>query len=110
MYSAQETVVNPVPLIVRFTAPLVAVGLAGEMLVMVIGTPVPGALKLASPSTWPVSEYEEMLTLRPGLHDLAGHILAKLVSLCRGEEGHGISEYKLHDNPYWPAELASRWQ
>ena len=60
------------------------------------------------PWGWPISEYEEILNLRPGLLDLARHILGKLVPLCRGEESHGISEYKLRDNPYWPAELAAR--
>jgi hypothetical protein len=57
---------------------------------------------------WPISEFDEILTLQPGLHDLARQILAKLVPLGRGEEGHGISEYKLRENPYWPAELAAR--
>jgi hypothetical protein len=60
------------------------------------------------PWGWPITEYEEMLTLRPGLCDLARHILDKLVPLCQGDKEHGISEYKLHANPYWPAELAAR--
>jgi hypothetical protein len=66
------------------------------------------ALSENDPWGWPITEYEEMLTLRPGLHDLARHILDKLVPLCRGDEEHGISEYKLRENPYWPAELAAR--
>lgn len=60
------------------------------------------------PWGWPITEYEEALSLRPGLHDIACHVLHKLVPLCRGEECHGISEYKLRGNPYWPAELAKR--
>jgi hypothetical protein len=60
------------------------------------------------PFGWPISEYDEALMLRPGLYDLARHILDKLVPLCRGDESHGISEYKLRDNPYWPAELKAR--
>ncbi len=60
------------------------------------------------PWGWPISEYEETLTLRPGMHDIARQVLNKLVPLCRGAETHGISEYKLRDNPYWPAELAKR--
>jgi hypothetical protein len=60
------------------------------------------------PWGWPISEYEEALSLRPGLHDVACQVLRRLIPLCRGEEGHGISEYKLCDNPYWPAELAKR--
>src|SRR5206468_10067519 len=45
-------------------------------------------------------------TLQPGLHDIARHVLEHLIPLCRGEEEHGISPYKLRDNPYWPRELA----
>ena len=60
------------------------------------------------PWGWPISEYEEALTLRPGLQDAACHVLTRLVPLCHGSEDHGISEYKLRDNPYWPPELAKR--
>ncbi len=60
------------------------------------------------PWGWPISEYEEAMSLRPGMHDIACHVLDRLVPLCRGHESHGISEYKLRDNPYWPAELAKR--
>lgn len=59
------------------------------------------------PWGWPVTEYEESLTLQPGLHDIARHLLAKLIPLCQGEEEHGISAHKLRQNPYWPAELAA---
>jgi hypothetical protein len=64
------------------------------------------ALAEDDPWGWPVTEYEEALTLRPGLHDIARHLLDKLVALCRGEEEHGISAHKLRENPYWPKELA----
>ncbi len=60
------------------------------------------------PWGWPISEYEEALSLRPGLRDIARQVFQKLVPLCHGSEAHGISEYKLRDNPYWPAELAKR--
>jgi hypothetical protein len=60
------------------------------------------------PWGWPISEYEEALSLRPGLHDIARQVFEKLVPLCEGCETHGISEYKLRNNPYWPAELAKR--
>jgi len=60
------------------------------------------------PWGWPITEYEESLTLQPGLMDLARHVLDRLVPLCRGDESHGIGQHKLKDNPYWPAELASR--
>jgi Peptidase family M28 len=60
------------------------------------------------PWGWPISEYEEALSLRPGLHEIARHVLDRLVPLCRGQKTHGISEYKLRDNPCWPADLAKR--
>jgi peptidase M28-like protein len=60
------------------------------------------------PWGWPITEYEEALTLQPGLRDLARHVLDRLVPLCRGDESHGIGQHKLKDNPYWPAELSSR--
>jgi hypothetical protein len=59
------------------------------------------------PWGWPISEYEEALTLRPGLIDIAHHVYAKLIPLCQGEEEHGISPSKLQDNPFWPPELAN---
>ncbi len=60
------------------------------------------------PFGWPITEFDEALTLRPGLCDLARHVLDRLVPLCRGDDSHGIAQHKLKDNPYWPAELVSR--
>ncbi len=60
------------------------------------------------PWGWEVSEYEEHLELRPGLADIARHLLDRLVPLFRGDPEHGISEHKLRENPYWPADLAGR--
>src|ERR1043165_7924302 len=60
------------------------------------------------PWGWPISEYEETLTLQPGLHAPPRHILDRLVRLGRGDESHGIGQHKLQENPYWPPELASR--
>jgi hypothetical protein len=61
------------------------------------------------PWGWPITEYDETLSLRPGMHDIAVHVLKKLIPLCHGKtDEHGISEYKLRDNPYWPPELAKK--
>ncbi len=60
------------------------------------------------PWGWPISEYEEGLTLRPGLRDLAHDVMEKLVPLCRRDVDHCISKYKLEQNPYWPKELHDR--
>jgi hypothetical protein len=57
------TVENPVPLIVSVAVPLVKVGV--EMLVIESGAVIPGALKLAVPSTCPVSEYGYGLVVPP---------------------------------------------
>ena len=66
-------------------------------------------VSVEDPWGWPITEYEETLSLRPGLHDIAVHVLKKLVPLCHGKhDEHGISEYKLRDNPYWPPELAKK--
>jgi hypothetical protein len=59
------------------------------------------------PFGWPVGEYEEALSIRPGLRDVAQRVLHKLERLCRGD-AHGFDEYKLTDNPYWPPELAEK--
>ncbi len=66
------------------------------------------ALADDDPWGWPITEYDEALMLRPGLRELAKHLLAKLVPLCRQDCAHDISEFKLHENAYWPAELAGR--
>src|SRR5262249_47518079 len=42
-----------------------------------------------------------------GVGAVDGQVLAKLVPLARADESHDISEFKLRDNPYWPAELAA---
>jgi hypothetical protein len=58
------------------------------------------------PWGWPVTEREELLSLRPGLKRLAKHLLERLVPLGRGDPAHGICASKLRQNPHWPAELA----
>src|SRR5260221_2018315 len=66
--------------------------------------PVP--LDRDDPWGWPVTEYEEALSLRPGLKDIARHLLKALAALARCEDDHGFAEYKLSNNPYWPRELS----
>ena len=66
--------------------------------------PVP--LAEADPWGWPVTEYEEALSLRPGLRHVAHYLMQRLLPLANGQEGHGFSEYKLRNNPCWPPELA----
>jgi hypothetical protein len=60
------------------------------------------------PWGFPVSEYEEAWELRPGLEKLARELVEAVVKLGQGKRGHGISQGKLKDNPYWPDELAER--
>ncbi len=57
------------------------------------------------PRGWQVTEYEEALELRPGLAELADHVLPALVNLGRTGHAHSIGRRKLIDNPYWPAEM-----
>jgi hypothetical protein len=60
------------------------------------------------PWGWPITEYEEALTLRPGLEKIARQVVGALIQLGQGKKTHGISKNKLRDNPYWPAQLAQR--
>jgi hypothetical protein len=60
------------------------------------------------PWGWPVSEYEEILALRPGLRRIAAEVVGRLVALGRGKADHGIPPGMLDGNPAWPAELARR--
>lgn len=57
------------------------------------------------PRGWHVTEYEELLELRPGLQFAAHQILEGMQHLGRGESFQGITHHKLKGNPYWPAEL-----
>ncbi len=58
------------------------------------------------PWGWQITEYEEILELRPGLAHLAGELLHSLQRLGRRQPGHGIGQMKLAGNPYWPEPLA----
>ncbi|HEV3261610.1 MAG TPA: hypothetical protein VG013_32470, partial [Gemmataceae bacterium] len=60
------------------------------------------------PWGWNVSEYEEAVQLRPGLHKMAVQLLERVAHLCHGRPAHGIARHKLIGNPCWPPELAER--
>jgi len=57
------------------------------------------------PWGWYVSEYEEANELRPGLDQVAHHVVAKLWHLVHGDPAHGLSRRMLTDNVYWSPEL-----
>lgn len=71
------------------------------------GTMGPAVLDPDDPHGWLVAEYEEEFELRPGLAHIAERLVTALVHLGKGRPLHGISQGKLADNPYWPAELAA---
>lgn len=61
------------------------------------------------PYGWAISEIEEEYELRPGLEDVAQHIMAHLVNLGTGRPEYHIAGHgglNLADNPCWPVELA----
>jgi hypothetical protein len=60
------------------------------------------------PCGWPISEYEEVLALRPGLQKIAQQVIHALVHLGQGHPAHGIAKNKLTGNPYWPDTLAQQ--
>jgi hypothetical protein len=60
----------------------------------------------ADPVGWHVTEYEEVMELRPGLQHLAVELVRSMEHLGAGRPAHGIARAKLEGNPYWPAELA----
>jgi hypothetical protein len=60
------------------------------------------------PCVWHVTEYEELLEIRPGLVHLGTQLVRVLEHLGHGRPAHGIGRARLEDNPYWPAELSSR--
>lgn len=60
------------------------------------------------PWGWHVTEYEELLELRPGLVNIGQQLLTSLHHLGCLRPAHGIARGKLQGNPYWPPELAER--
>ncbi len=53
------------------------------------------------PSGWHITEFEEAFELKPGLAQVAKQLVTAFHHLGRCEPSHGISQYKLRDNPYW---------
>jgi hypothetical protein len=60
------------------------------------------------PVGWHVTEYEELLEIRPGLAHLGDQLVRAMEHLGAGRAAHGMGRAKLENNPYWPAELSSR--
>jgi hypothetical protein len=58
------------------------------------------------PLGWHVTEYEEVMELRPGMEHLGGQLVHAMEHLGNGRPAHGIARAKLEGNPYWPDELA----
>jgi len=60
---------------------------------------------------WNISEMEEEYELRPGIVHIGHQIMSNILKLGKGLPEHFISGHggeNLINNPYWPAELASR--
>ena len=70
------------------------------------GEPDGPALDPADPYGWPVTEYEEGLELRPGLHQVARAVLRALAGLAAGAASGPLAEL-VAGHPAWPAELAA---
>ncbi len=66
-------------------------------------------LNVSNPLAWPVTEIEEEYELRPGLEHVAERIIEALTRLNHGQPVPLLAGHQganLHDNPYWPPELA----
>ncbi len=63
------------------------------------------------PFGWCVPEIEEEYELKPGLENIAEHILQQLLELGENKSASSIAGHRrrnLEDNPYWPRALAER--
>jgi hypothetical protein len=72
--------------------------------------PVPVNRELFSPDDpfgWKVHEFDEMLELQPGLHQIAKQLLTRLKRLQEGNPEIGLPRHVSKDNPFWPPELAA---
>lgn len=59
------------------------------------------------PWGWPVTEYEEALTIQPGLQDVARRVINKLVRFAAGGASQdAAAAFDLLHNPYWPEDVA----
>ncbi len=59
------------------------------------------------PWGWHITEREEEMELRPGMTQVARHVVRELFHLVEGKRAHGIARNKLTNNPAWPDDLAS---
>jgi hypothetical protein len=60
------------------------------------------------PHGWHITEYEEVMELRPGLEHLAAQLIHVVEHLGSGRPAHGIARGELEGNPFWPRELSER--
>ncbi|MBI1746604.1 MAG: M28 family peptidase [Acidobacteria bacterium] len=65
----------------------------------------PFTVSLDDPFGWRISEYQEKQQLRPGLTQVAHHLLTELRKLANGL--HSFSKDLLTDNLYWPETLSA---
>lgn len=64
-----------------------------------------------APFSWCVPEIEEEYELKPGLEDIAQHVLKQLLELGENKSANHIAGHRrrnLENNPYWPPALAAR--
>ena len=70
------------------------------------GTDHPAPSRPDNPHAWLVSEREQVFELGPGLQHIARQLLSALQLLDREQPAQGINREILHENIYWPEELA----
>lgn len=64
----------------------------------------------SDPCGWPVTEYEEALTIRPGLCDVARRLGVTLAQLATSKRPDStVAAFDLKENPYWPG-AAPSWR
>jgi hypothetical protein len=66
----------------------------------------PSLFEPDDPWGWYVSEYEELLELRPGLEHVANSLLKAIKNLAAGRPAPGLYRIKHPGNPCWPDDLA----
>jgi hypothetical protein len=75
------------------------------------GKPDHGILNENDPFGWYITEMEEEYELKPGIEHIGQQIMSNIIKLGKGLPQHFISGHggeNLHNNPYWPPELACR--
>ncbi len=69
------------------------------------GKPDPELFADSDPHGWWVGEFEEALELKLGFQQVGQQVIRKLARLLGGDRSI-LPKGDLHDNPFWPAELA----